>query len=76
MRQSRERDGEIKNFIDKRNANIELAGNVDGLFLNDFAPSSSDGSDEIFTRTSKPLDCGNHHRQQQRILPRDQLFAA
>jgi alpha-mannosidase len=36
-------DGAIRSFIDKTRGSIELAGNVGGQYLNDFAPNSDDG---------------------------------
>ncbi len=44
MRLSIERDGSIKSFVDRDSGNIELAANIDGLCLNDLAPSASDGA--------------------------------
>jgi len=38
-----ERDGAIRSLIDKRRGNTELAGNIDGLKLNDFAAGSDEG---------------------------------
>ncbi len=39
-----ERDGALRSFVDKTRGEIELAANINGLFLNDFARSSSDGA--------------------------------
>ena len=39
-----ERDGAIRSLIDKANPNVELAANIGGLWLNDFAMNSSAGS--------------------------------
>ena len=38
-----ERDGAIFSFMDKKDGNVELAGNIGGLKLNDFVADSDDG---------------------------------
>lgn len=39
-----ERDGALRSLTDKANGNVELAANIGGLYLNDFAANSAEGS--------------------------------
>ncbi len=49
-----ERDGAISSFVDKSKGDAELAANIDGLWLNDFAANSSAG-DQLRIEDSGPV---------------------
>lgn len=58
-----DRDGAITSFVDKTSGGVELAANIDGLNLNDFARSSSDGA-ALIVENSGPVSMTVRARSQ------------